>query len=89
MTSSQASHSSSFNGYSHLNVRVLEAHQKGMLLEDERSRCKSLEAELSQAKEIAASTARKLEVLTQEKLHLENVRTEGGCYGNRASNVQM
>lgn len=67
----------SFIGYSHLNMHASEAHQKGMLLEDERSRCKSLEAELSQAKEITASTAHKLEVLTQEKLDLETIQKAG------------
>ncbi|KAG6332093.1 hypothetical protein ID866_6996 [Astraeus odoratus] len=52
-------------------VAESEAEQKGKLLEDERSRCKSLETELSKAKEAVATATRNLEALTQEKLRLE------------------
>lgn len=65
--------------YSHINIHILDAQKKVMLLEDERSRCESLEAELSQAKGVTTSTARKLEVLTQEKLDLENLQKAGAA----------
>lgn len=52
-------------------ITVADAQGKEKLLQEERSRCKSLESELSQAKEAYASATRGLEELAQEKGRLE------------------
>ncbi|KAI6047987.1 hypothetical protein EDC04DRAFT_2620849 [Pisolithus marmoratus] len=52
-----------------------EAQKAEKLLEDERLRCKTLEAQLAQAKEASLSMTHNLDILATEKSRLENLQT--------------